>query len=76
MPLLLRHIHCSPAQALKYGLRHQQLVKVKVGGQRGMVFDDVMVKVKDGFDWRFHIDTDEANAAGIDDSNNVGEVIL
>jgi len=74
--LSYRHIHCSPVQAKKYGLRHKQIVKVKTEGQRSMIFKNVMVKIKEGFDWRMHIDTDEANGAGIDDSNNVGEVIL
>ncbi len=71
-----RHIHCSPIQARKYGLKHGQLVKVKIVGQRGLVFNNVMIKVKKGFNWRMHIDTDEANAAGIDDSNNIGEVLI
>jgi len=74
--LAYRHIHCSKAQANKYGLKHGQLVKVRVKGQRGLIFENVVVKVKDVFNWRMHIDTDEANAAGIDNSNNVGEVII
>ncbi|MFH1522474.1 MAG: phosphate propanoyltransferase [Patescibacteria group bacterium] len=74
--LSYRHIHCSPSQAKKYGLKHKQLVKVRIRGQRSLIFENVMVKVKDEFDWRMHIDTDEANAAAIDNSNNVGEVII
>jgi len=71
-----RHIHASPEEARKYGLKEGQLVKVKVDGQRGVIFDSVMIKIKAGYVWRMHIDTDEANAAGIDDSNNVGKVII
>lgn len=74
--LSYRHIHCSPVQAKRYNLEHRQLVKVKVNGQRGMIFNRVMVKIKSGFNYRMHIDTDEANAAGIDDSNNTGEIII
>ncbi len=71
-----RHIHVSPAEAKKFGLREGQLVKVKIHGQRGITFNKVMIKVREGYSWRMHIDTDEANAAGIDDSNNVGEVMI
>jgi putative phosphotransacetylase len=71
-----RHIHCSPSEAQKYGLKIGQLVKVNVLGKRSLVFDQVLVKVKEGYSWHMHIDTDEANAAGIDDSNNMGEVII
>jgi len=71
-----RHIHCSASEAQKYGLKTGQLVKVKVLGKRGLVFDQVVIKVKDGYSWHMHLDTDEANASGVDDSNNVGEVIV
>ncbi len=71
-----RHVHCSPTHAQKYGLKNGQLVKVKVLGKRGLVFDQVMIKVRKGYTWRMHLDTDEANAAGVDDSNNMGEVIV
>ena len=74
--LSYRHIHSSPSQAKKYGLKNRQIVKVKIAGRRGLVFDNVMVKVKEGFDWRMHVDTDEANAAGVDNSNNLGIVIV
>lgn len=74
--LARRHIHCSPAQAAKYNLKHKQLVKVKIGGERGLVFDKVMIKVKEGYDWHMHLDTDEANAAGINQRNRWGTVIF
>lgn len=74
--LSYRHIHCSPAQAKRYGLKHRQLLKVRIKGSRGIIFENVMVKVQKGFSWRMHIDTDEANAAGINDSNNIGQIIV
>ena len=72
--LAYRHVHVSTLQAKKYNLKHSQLLKVKIGGDRALLFDNVMVKVRDNYDWRMHIDTDEANAAGIDMINNLGEV--
>ncbi|MFZ5364587.1 MAG: phosphate propanoyltransferase [Patescibacteria group bacterium] len=60
-----RHVHLSDAQAKKLGLKHGDIVKVKVGGDRALVFDEVVVRVKENFDQSFQIDTDEGNAAGL-----------
>lgn len=61
-----RHIHTNPADAARLGLADGQRVEVRVGkGDRGLSFDHVLVRVTpDGFT-EMHIDTDEANAAGI-----------
>ena len=74
--LAYRHIHASTEQAQDRNLKHGQLVSVKVAGSKGLIFENVMVKVRDSFDWHMHIDTDEANAAGVDMENNIGEVII
>jgi len=61
----LRHIHMSTADALKLGLRDKMKVRVKVPGQRELVFGDVLIRVHPTFSLAMHIDTDEANAANI-----------
>lgn len=71
-----RHIHASPVDAKKYGLKHGQLISVKFNRLRGVTFHNVLIRVSKIFTWRMQIDTDEANAAGIDEENNVGEVII
>ncbi|MFH1662204.1 MAG: phosphate propanoyltransferase [Candidatus Falkowbacteria bacterium] len=71
-----RHIHASPTDAKKYGVKHGQTVSAKIGGDRGMTFHNVLVRVDKTFDWRMQVDTDEANAAGISDENNIGEVYV
>ena len=48
---------------------------VKVDGERAMIFDEVVVRVSEKFRTRMHIDTDEANAAGISGEIE-GEIIL
>jgi len=58
-----RHIHCPPEKAKKFG--EGQRVSVRVAGERGVVLENVIVRVRKDFVWRMHIDADEANAAGI-----------
>ena len=61
----LRHIHMTPADALRYGLKDKCTVRVRVPGDREMVFGDVRIRVDPNFALAMHIDTDEANAANL-----------
>ena len=61
-----RHIHITPKDALKYGLKDKEIVAVKIStDQRSTILDDVVIRVRDDFSSAMHIDTDEGNAAGI-----------
>jgi len=73
--LTQRHVHASGEDAKKYGLKEGQIVSVKFEGSRGLIFNNAITRVKDDYVWRFHIDTDEANAAGIQQGDE-GEVII
>jgi acetate kinase len=55
----------APEDALRYGLRDRYMVRVRVEGDRELVFGDVMVRVNPSYRLAMHIDTDEANAAHI-----------
>ena len=71
-----RHIHIDPKSAENFNLKDEQYVKVKIYSEhRSLIFDDVVVRVNENFSPAMHIDTDEANAAGIN-SNVYGEIIL
>lgn len=70
----LRHIHLSPEQAKEAGLQDKDLVDVKTSGKRPLIFEDVLIRSGEGHFREFHIDTDEANAAGIV-NNDEAEII-
>jgi acetate kinase len=61
----LRHVHMSPEDALRYGVRDKSFVRVRIGGDRELIFGDVLVRVDPNFKLAMHIDTDEGNAANV-----------
>ena len=71
----LRHIHLTADQAKEAGVVDKQMVSVKVGGERGLVFDNVLIRSGEGHTAEMHVDTDEANAAGLKNNDEV-EILL
>ncbi|CAG7624255.1 phosphate propanoyltransferase [Paenibacillus allorhizosphaerae] len=60
-----RHIHFHTDDAAKWGIADKQRLSVRVEGERALVFENVVARVSDQFALDMHIDTDEANAAGV-----------
>ncbi len=60
-----RHIHMSPAEAEVFGLCDGDYVDIDVNGKRRTRWFDVQVRVHKDFRLEMHVDTDDANAAGI-----------
>lgn len=60
-----RHIHLPPFEAPTWGLEDGALVRARVRGERGLVFGEVLVRVHPSYRLELHLDTDEANAAGV-----------
>lgn len=60
-----RHLHISPEKADAYKLKQKQIIKIKISGDRGLIFDNVIVRISPDFVNHVHLDTDEGNAAGI-----------
>ena len=60
-----RHIHMSEEEGAAFGLKDGDYVTVDVKGERRTTFYDVQVRVNKAFRLEMHIDTDDANAAGI-----------
>jgi acetate kinase len=70
-----RHIHMSPADAKAMRLQDGDYVDMQLGDdKRSLTFKNTLIRVKDGFVTEMHIDTDEANAAGIQ-TQSTGELI-
>lgn len=72
--IALRHIHLSPAQAVEAGVKDKDVVSIQFEGERGVVFNNVLVRSGDGHESEIHLDTDEGNAAGLS-NGQLGEII-
>lgn len=73
--LAWRHIHMPAALAGRLGLKDHALVQVQTGGCRRVVFDRTLVRVSPDYRLEMHIDTDEANAAGLSNGDHVRLVL-
>lgn len=60
-----RHIHMSEEEGKAFGVVDNEYVDVELCGERRSLFYDVQIRVHKDFRLEMHIDTDDANAAGV-----------
>ncbi|MGO1369325.1 phosphate propanoyltransferase [Senegalia sp. (in: firmicutes)] len=59
-----RHIHMNTEDAKDFGVKDKDRVMVKVPGERGVIFDNVLVRVNENYSLEMHVDLEEGNACG------------
>lgn len=70
-----RHLHLGAPVADQYSIKVGDIVSVKVCGERGLVFNNVLVRSGKSDACKMHIDMEEGNAAGIS-NGTIGEIIV
>ncbi len=71
-----RHIHISSQKALELDVRTGDLASVRITGERGLIFKNIVIRVADNYNLACHIDTDEGNACGFGKVCGEGELLL
>jgi putative phosphotransacetylase len=66
------HVHMSPEDAAHYGVGQGDSMKLRVGGDAGVTFERVHVRVHPTYRLEVHMDTDEANACGLRYAREIG----
>ncbi len=59
------HVHMNPEEAAFYGVKQGDMMKLRVGGDAGVTFNRVLVRIDPTSRLNVHLDTDEANACGL-----------
>ena len=60
-----RHVHMSDADADRFGVKDGDYCKVRIPGEKGIVFENVLVRTDPSWKLFLHLDTDDANAAHV-----------
>lgn len=70
------HIHATPEDAEKLGVKDKDIVSVAVEGQgRKLVFGNIVVRVSPSYALAMHVDTDEGNAAFLPREGGIGRIV-
>jgi putative phosphotransacetylase len=65
------HVHMNPAEAEYYRVKQGDMMKLRVGGDAGLTFNRVAVRIDPTSRLNVHLDTDEANACGLHRANDI-----
>lgn len=69
--LAATHLHMNSMEAKKWSLHDGDRVQIHTLGKRDLIFNNVLVRVNESFRLEIHVDTDEANAAGLKNGDKV-----
>ncbi len=69
-----RHIHMTPEDARRMGVKDKQTVRLQVFTERPLIFEDVQIRVSPDFATYVHLDYDEANACGFQ-AGDLGRIL-
>lgn len=60
-----RHVHMTTGDASWFGVNNGDIVNIKVTGPRGGILGNTTVRVSDDYRLELHVDTDDGNAFGL-----------
>lgn len=60
-----RHVHMTADEAVRYGVTNGQVVSLQFDSERGGIMNNVAIRSGSGHALECHVDTEEANAFGI-----------
>jgi len=60
-----RHTHMPSSDARTFGVKEGDFIKIRIAGEKGILFENVLVRVSDAWKLQLHLDTDDANAANV-----------
>lgn len=60
-----RHLHMPRQEAARLGVKEGDFCRVRIGGEKPTVFENVLVRTNDNWKLQIHLDTDDANAANV-----------
>lgn len=60
-----RHLHVDPETAESLGIKNDDQISAEIKSERGLVFNNITVRVSDSYELALNLDTDEGNACGI-----------
>lgn len=69
------HVHMTPEDARQFNVTHGEQVSIRLGTERPVTLNDVIVRVSPAYHMAVHIDYDEANAANLSGGHIVGRLL-
>jgi len=67
-----RHVHMGPSDAMYYGVKDKDLMKLRVTANGcTTTFENMLVRVDENIKLEVHLDTDEGNAADLEHASKV-----